>query len=357
MGYILITAVYLVTLIVGYIFLRRKYKKVDMNELNAMLTCILEESLKNKSLSKASQSIAFILQRYYKIDYVTIFIRDSHDWLSVIASNVGSGFLKSLELYCNSLIKKASNWDSKISASEGGSLVYNSASDRGICFSNFTPLVIKDKLIGGVLLEHRNASEMLDARFDLYTKLFNSTALVLQNLIYTEELVSAVSTDQLTGVYNRRFIDVTLVEQIEQHSSLGLQFNIALLDIDHFKKFNDTYGHQFGDLVLQEVSNYIKSQLGENSWISRYGGEEFLIFIGRSNTSNVYKKIDSIREGISKLALTDGKQTASVTASFGVSCYPMHGKTAEELIANADTALYQSKENGRNKVTVYREGK
>ena len=333
----------------------QNFSKVQLNEINAMLSEILEVNFKSNSLANASQSILIVLKRFYGIDFISILLyNEKSDHFEIIASNVSSQHLKAIESYCTETYKTLGRSSAKVRTAEGGTLTYPSADERGVCFSYFTPLRYNQKLIGAILLENKSTNVMIQKkdRYDLYEKVFNSTALVLENVLYTENLIRLTSTDQLTGVYNRRFIDMTLAEQLSIHRNLGLSFSIAMFDIDHFKKFNDTYGHAFGDLVLTEVSNYVKRNLDENSWIARYGGEEFLIFFGRSQPEEVYQKVDELRQGLEKLELTDGKTTVSVTASFGVCSFPKHDGSVNDLIQIADNALYRSKHTGRNKVTI-----
>ncbi|MNL90992.1 Response regulator PleD [compost metagenome] len=332
---------------------RRVVQRSDTtDEMNNLIARILEVNYKNNSLTKASKEVSLLLQQYYKLDYITILLYNS-SVLNVVASNSSKAYISSIEKICNAQLKTLGNVSGKVKMVDEGYLDYASAKERQIQFSAFIPLKIHNNIIGGVFLEHTNHEYANNIRKDLYDKIFNNTALVLQNVIYTENLISKISTDQLTGVFNRRFIDITLVEQINLHKELGKSFAVALLDIDFFKKFNDTYGHQFGDIVLQQVSKYIKEKLGANSWIARYGGEEFVIFFGKQGINTAFKQLEAIRLGISSLMLTDGTQTAGVTASFGLASYPTMGNSAKQLIENADKALYKSKETGRNKVTIY----
>ncbi len=161
-----------------------------------------------------------------------------------------------------------------------------------------------------------------------------------------------VSTDQLTGVYNRRFIDVSLAESISLHTNLAKVFTIVLLDIDFFKKVNDTYGHPFGDVVLRQMAGYLKSNLRDTDWVARYGGEEFMLFFGRSTVQEVSAVIKRLHTGIQNLNIVDGDVSVKITASFGVSSFPKDGGTITEIIASADKALYQSKSAGRNRITL-----
>lgn len=355
MGYLVVGAVgIIICVLVGYFAYqkaRKKYSVVNLTEVNTMLSEILEVNFRNKSLSSAAQSILIVLKRFYNIDYVTIFLHhEAKDVLEVIASNVDNRYLTTLEDFANESYRSIGQVVAKVITSDDGPVGYDSSAERGISFCNFTPLAYEGKLIGAIMLENNHANSVV--RSDLYSKVFTSTALVLQSVLQTENLIKMTSTDQLTGVYNRRFIDMTLGEQLSIHRSLGLSFTVALFDIDYFKKFNDTYGHAFGDLVLKEVAKFMHSRIGGDAWIARYGGEEFVLFFGRSNQSEVFNIVDSLREGLSALKISDGSTTASVTASFGIASFPHVNTSVNDIIEKADKALYASKRAGRNTVTV-----
>ena len=342
---------------------RKKYEFKGESEFNSMLTDILSESFSTKSLSSVTNKIVGILKNYYNVDYVTVLMLNKSGKLNIVSSNIQDVHYNNLEAYCNSKLKNMEDSIVKLSISEDGTLKSDIEKQRGIKLSLFAPLVFKDNIVGAVLIEGTNIDEIEKdkIREEIYSKIFKSTAMVLQNIIHTEKLVNMISTDQLTGVFNRRYLDSKLIEEVNVHKDSKKTFNVVLLDIDHFKKFNDTYGHQFGDLVLKKVSNYIKNNIRKNElnsrrndWVARYGGEEFMIVFSDSSQEDIYNKVDRLRDGISKLILTDGETKAKVTVSFGIATFPINGTTPEKLIEKADTALYESKNNGRNRVTIAR---
>ena len=328
----------------------------DDSEVVRLLTNILNIGLVDSPLSELTMRMVHLLRDYYKIKYVTFFIKSENGWLSTLSTNVPNYRVFQTERYYNEQLSKMRT-DTRVEILECFD-DNNFLCKNNLEYSNFTLIRQNGSVVGALLLEHDNKDEIEsnNKQFKLYDKIFNATSLVLKHVIEIGEMIKRVSTDQLTGVYNRRFIDLTLYEGVEKHRNLGQSFHIALLDIDFFKKFNDTYGHQFGDKVLQEVSGYIKENLGVHSWVARYGGEEFLIFIANSDIKRVYTKVDAIRQGISELDLEYEGENAKVTASFGIAGYPKMGLTQEDLIGNADKALYESKATGRNKVTIFNSG-
>ena len=161
--------------------------------------------------------------------------------------------------------------------------------------------------------------------------------------------------DALTGVYNRRYLMEQLVKEVERSARYHHPLSLMLCDVDHFKRINDTYGHQCGDETLVQFSQSLRNCLRETDWISRYGGEEFVIVLPETNLSAAAQVAERCRAALAKEPLKIGNQLLPVTASFGVSGWqegvPV-GAEVSKLIALADTGVYASKQNGRNRVTV-----
>jgi len=161
--------------------------------------------------------------------------------------------------------------------------------------------------------------------------------------------------DALTGVYNRRYLMEQLVKEVERSARYHHPLSLMLCDVDHFKRINDTYGHQCGDETLVQFSQTLRSCLRETDWISRYGGEEFVIVLPETNLSAAAQVAERCRAALAKEPFNIGNQSLPVTASFGVSGWQEGVPTGAEvskLIALADTGVYASKQNGRNRVTV-----
>ncbi len=159
--------------------------------------------------------------------------------------------------------------------------------------------------------------------------------------------------DPLTGLHNRRYVNETLGRDMIQAERENLPLSIILADIDHFKKVNDTYGHQVGDSVLVEIARLIKEHARGSDIVCRYGGEEFLLVFLNTTRDDAAKRADEIRHMAADLRIPHEHGTLMVTISFGLATYPDHGTNAEELIIKADQALYQSKHSGRNRVTIW----
>lgn len=160
-----------------------------------------------------------------------------------------------------------------------------------------------------------------------------------------QQLTTNAFTDALTGLPNRRKMD----EVLAIWSSEGRLFSMLVLDIDHFKLVNDTYGHQRGDEVLKKLADTLLTVIRENDYCFRYGGEEFVLLLDDTNASKAYAMAEKIRRTIEKTELISEK---TITVSLGVSEFPAHSNSIQALFELADRALYQSKSGGRNRVTV-----
>lgn len=155
--------------------------------------------------------------------------------------------------------------------------------------------------------------------------------------------------DALTHLYNRQYLQEVLDRADHYHSSLGL----VMIDIDYFKVFNDTFGHDAGDKVLQMVGQCLQEQVREKGVAFRYGGEELTLVLPHHNLEQTARLAEHIRQAVKNIEVHhQEKLLAPVTISLGVACYPVHGPTPTELMKAADLALYQAKNQGRDRVIL-----
>ncbi len=157
-------------------------------------------------------------------------------------------------------------------------------------------------------------------------------------------------SDSLTGLYNRRFLDEYLEEKVASAASENMYVVIA--DIDHFKSFNDNYGHQVGDQVIKRVASLLKRSLIGNEISARYGGEEFVLVLKETLVEGIEERAEKMRKSIETIVLKDrreGKSIRRITASFGIAKFS-GAESATDWVERADKALYQAKKSGRNRV-------
>ena len=177
--------------------------------------------------------------------------------------------------------------------------------------------------------------------------------LSLANLHLTEELRDQSIRDPLTGLFNRRFMQESLNKELQRSRRKQRSLAVIFLDLDHFKHFNDTFGHDAGDSVLKSMADMFRVHFRTDDVICRYGGEEFAVILPESSIEDAAKRAETLRLATRDLRLVHGGILLStVTLSIGIAGFPDHGKDAHELLDQADKCLYQSKANGRDRVTI-----
>jgi diguanylate cyclase (GGDEF)-like protein len=161
--------------------------------------------------------------------------------------------------------------------------------------------------------------------------------------------------DEITGFYNRYYLVDSLPREIHRAERYHHELSLIMLDLDYFKSFNDTYGHQFGDQILKQVSQQIAALIRKSDLAFRYGGEEFLLVLPETTLAEAQEKAQAIRTAVRDLVLDwQSKKLDGITLSGGVSSYPALAQSSQELISQADQALYQAKENGRDQIQVFK---
>lgn len=159
--------------------------------------------------------------------------------------------------------------------------------------------------------------------------------------------------DSLTGCFNRRYLDETLERELSRSRREGYPLSLVILDLDHFKQINDTYGHQAGDQALVVLAETLRAGIRHEDVLCRYGGEEFIILMPHMPLTTAAERAEAWRQKIAEIRVPFGKFELTFTTSAGVAAYPDHGKTPDELSQSADLALYLAKNGGRNRVVVF----
>ncbi len=220
------------------------------------------------------------------------------------------------------------------------------------------PLLRNHRLIGTLNLGSFHESRFVpNMATDFVEHLASIIAICLENVITQERLKHIGLTDPLTGVHNRRYVERRLLEEIGRTQRQGHALSCLFIDIDHFKKINDRFGHQGGDEILREVAGRIKAELRLSDALGRFGGEEFVVLLIDAELPDAVSVAERIRASIAEQPLTIGSgESVSFTVSIGAAKLGMPARAdaaeavAKEFIASADQALYQAKAGGRNKV-------
>jgi len=199
-----------------------------------------------------------------------------------------------------------------------------------------------------------SSSESLqDSQQRVATTVAGQIALSLASLRLRETLRDQSIRDPLTGLFNRRFMEESLEREMQRAVRKNHPVSVLFIDLDHFKRFNDTFGHDAGDLVLRSIADLFRKLFRVDDVICRYGGEEFGIILPESSAENAAIRGNSLREAVKKLHIQyKGHALGAITLSIGVATFPEHGDSSEELLKAADQCLYQSKSGGRDRVTV-----
>ena len=204
----------------------------------------------------------------------------------------------------------------------------------------------------GVVSIARSGRDFDEGEHDLFAYLAGQAAVSIENVDLHETVRRQALTDELTGLYNLRHFHDTLDAELERQRRFGTDVGLVMLDIDDFKRVNDTYGHQQGDLVLIEVARALRNLSRDIDEPARYGGEEMAVILPQTDVGGAALLAERMRSAVEELRIDrlDGAGQLNVTASFGVASLPLNAHDKAGLIAEADAALYRAKRGGKNRV-------
>ncbi|WP_197432977.1 diguanylate cyclase [Janthinobacterium sp. B9-8] len=218
---------------------------------------------------------------------------------------------------------------------------------------NHVPLLESDGSVIGIVGAYEDITQrkhtfdaLQDAKIKLETKLEEIVSL-------QDKLLEAALRDPLTGLYNRRYLAETLDIMLAQATRNNMPLSAVMIDIDHFKAVNDSYGHPAGDEALKCLALFLSEQARSSDVVCRLGGEEFLILMMGASAENALLKIDRHRDDFSNTIIRHQNGELKITFSAGISVYPLHTENSKKLLEYADLALYASKHNGRNRVSIF----
>jgi diguanylate cyclase (GGDEF)-like protein len=211
----------------------------------------------------------------------------------------------------------------------------------------------------GVFLLIRNPQETLtddprnDSRQRLATTAARQIALSLANLNLQNVLMQQAIRDPLTGLFNRRYMEETLEREIFRVMRKEAPLGIIMLDVDSFKNHNDSLGHEAGDLLLQAMGSFLRSNIRREDIACRYGGDEFVLILPEASLEVTRQRAEKLRQEVQRLKVDyRGQSLKSVSISVGVAVFPTQGDRGEAVLKAADAALYRAKEGGRNRVVT-----
>lgn len=215
------------------------------------------------------------------------------------------------------------------------------------------PLMAQGEALGTLYLNSLKGGQLTEAKQRLAVTVAEQVALALANLKLRETLRGQSIRDPLTGLFNRRYLEESLERELHRARRNQHSMGIIMLDVDHFKQFNDTFGHEAGDALLQELGLLLQRYTRGVDIACRYGGEEFLLLLPEASLDITRQRAEQLREEVKQLKVQYHRQLLGpITLSLGVAILPEHGTTARSVIQAADTALYSAKAEGRDLVVT-----
>ncbi|MCB5191794.1 diguanylate cyclase [Methylobacillus arboreus] len=225
--------------------------------------------------------------------------------------------------------------------------------DAAGAYSLCIPIVAQGNVLGILHLENPQGHALDEVQRKLASALASQVALAMASMKLRETLRNLSVRDPLTGLFNRRYMEESLQRELAIAHRKQRSLGVVILDLDHFKTFNDTFGHDAGDCLLREVGALLVSSSRSSDIVCRFGGEEFLLIFPETSAEIVLERTEHLRQLIFALQLQHfGRSLGQVSASFGLAFFPEHATSAEELLRLADKALYRAKAAGRNRVEV-----
>jgi diguanylate cyclase (GGDEF)-like protein len=214
----------------------------------------------------------------------------------------------------------------------------------------FIPLVSFGQTLGVLALDSSKADAFRDGDQQSLESVADICATAIQNAHYVDRVKQLAYLDGLTGIFNRRFFELRIMEEIERARRYGTGMAVIMADIDEFKRLNDEFGHVLGDEVLRQVSSLFHQQVRKVDVVCRYGGEEFAILLTQVTPEQALTVAGKLRKRVEGWQFPGVPRT--VTISAGAAAFPEHGTTRDGLVKAADSALYAAKQAGRNAVRL-----
>ena len=214
------------------------------------------------------------------------------------------------------------------------------------------PLKVREQVLGVLVAVNRiDASPFRDRHLRVLALLANQTAIAIENAKLFRRAEQLAVTDDLTQVYNYRFLKMGLRREVKRAARFSQQFSILMIDVDNLKRYNDHNGHLRGSEVLRNVAQILMKEARSIDFVAKYGGDEFVVILPQTAREGACVLADRIKASVEQAAFPL-VAPGTITVSLGVATYPTNGITAGELLESADIALYAAKQSGKNRVTV-----
>ena len=320
-------------------------------QLQAINT-IAQQSTAVMEIDDLMARVCSVIQQAFQVSHVSLMLREEGDLVIrahqgdlTPCTPPGERIPASQEPWSRVIATNGTVIEKDLSAApESSRLFKESASRMSI------PLISFGQTLGVLTLHSSQRNAFRESELQSLEAVADICANSIQNAHYVERVKQLAYLDGLTGIFNRRFFELRIMEEIERARRYGTGMAVIMADIDQFKRLNDEFGHLLGDEVLRQVSSLFHQQLRKIDVVCRYGGEEFAILLTQTNAAQAITIAEKLRRLVEGFQFPGVPRT--VTMSAGVAAFPAHGRSRDEIIRAADNGLYAAKQAGRNRVCL-----
>lgn len=315
------------------------------------INAIAQQTTAVLDLEELLGTVCGLIQNAFRVSHVSLFLREDHDLVlrahhGTLTPRIPQGgrFPASNEPWASILATSRTTTESDLRKATSMRFFAESASRMRI------PLISYGQTLGVLALDSDQTDAFRDGDLQSLESVADICATAIQNAHYVERVKQLAYLDGLTGIFNRRFFEMRILEEIERARRYGTGMAVIMADIDQFKRLNDEFGHVLGDEVLRQASSLFNQQLRKIDVVCRYGGEEFGILLTQASAQHAMNIAEKLRKMVEEWQFPGVPRT--VTISAGAAAFPDHGTTRDELVKAADQALYAAKQSGRNRVCL-----
>jgi len=333
-------------------------RKIKLDQSNFQELMDFHKAISLLNLEGISAVLVDRLPAVFLIDYFTLFLYDQDKRkLNLMCHNhpeIESSF--SISLSNSPIMEAAVLRGQYIREQDFSTSSYYRGADNPLFKKGYfvsIPLMIEKEVVGVLNINDVDQDSFNVGDLGFILNLSEFIAMSISNAVLYEQTKKLAVTDGLTGISNRPNMEQSLLSEFGRSMRYNAPLSVVLLDVDHFKHVNDSYGHQKGDEILVTFASVLKKFCRANDIAARYGGEEFLMILPQSNAQSAFKIAERVREEIMKMSFVGNDSKFSVTTSCGVAELNRdYMKSADQQISVADHALYEAKNNGRNKTII-----
>jgi diguanylate cyclase (GGDEF)-like protein len=315
------------------------------------INAIAQQTTAVLDLEQLLDRVCQLIQDAFRVSHVSLFLREDHDLVlrahhGTLTPRVPQGgrFPANTEPWVSILASNSTAMETDLGGVPGTKFFAESASRMCI------PLISFGQTLGVLALDSAMPDAFRDGDLQSLESVADICATAIQNAHYVERVKQLAYLDGLTGIFNRRFFEMRIMEEIERARRYDTGMAVIMADIDQFKRLNDEFGHVLGDEVLRQVSSLFHQQLRKIDVVCRYGGEEFGILLTQTNARHAMSIAEKLRKMVEGWQFPGVPRT--VTISAGAAAFPEQGTTRDQLVRAADSALYAAKQAGRNRVCL-----